>query len=512
MTQVQINKTQRPCLKILNLSSFLIAASIIGYFFRLLGFPETNIVIIFLLAILLISWRIDGYIYGIIASILATFTFNYLFTEPYYTFTVNDPSYIITFIIMTITALVTSTLTSHVKLSALSAMEKESETRAIYNLTNLLTDAYDIHDIASIAAKSISQSFSCKAAVLCYTSDGTPESSYIQQLTPDKQIHRKVHDMIPLMHRIENLRLSYDTGSEFCDWPIYGKESILGIIRIPIDDAKKMSGSQTQLLHSMIESISLAMDRFISFEQRLKEREQATQERYRGTLLRSISHDLRTPLTGIMGTSEMLMGMMDQVNPQYQLAQNIYNDASWLHSLVENILNLTRLQEGKLMISKEIEAVEEVIGSAVNRISQRLHNHKITVSVPEELLLIPMDARLIEQVLINLLDNAIKHTDENEEISISVRKNESKNQAIFEVIDRGTGITESELPHVFEMFHTSHSGKSVIRNGIGLGLSICETIVKAHGGAISAQNQNEHTGTKIVFTLPLEEVDSKNVK
>lgn len=512
LAQKQISPGQNFFVKILLMSSFIILASLTGYIFRLFGFPETNIVIIHLLAILIISWLIDGYIYGITASILATFTFNYFFTEPYYTFTVDDPSYIITFIIMTITAIITSTLTSHVKLSARTAKEKEAETRAIYTLTNLLTDADDIHDIASIAARSISNSFSYRAAVLCYTSDGVPESSFIQQINTDKQTHRRVDDIESLLYRIEGLRTSYDIGIEFYDWPIYGKESILGIIRIPIEDAETMTESQTQLFHSMIESIALAMDRFVSFEQRLKEREESTQERYRGTLLRAISHDLRTPLAGIMGTAEMLMGMTDSNEPQYPLSENIYNDAAWLHSLVENILSLTRLQEGKLIISKEIEAVEEVIGSAVNRISQRLAKHEIAVSVPEELLLVPMDARLIEQVLINLLDNAIKHTEENEEICISVKKDVTSNQAIFEVLDRGTGIDEKELPHIFKMFHTSHPDKSVQRSGIGLGLSICETIVKAHGGTIAAENRIDYPGTKIVFTLPLKEVDSEDAK
>ena len=184
----------------------------------------------------------------------------------------------------------------------------------------------------------------------------------------------------------------------------------MGLIRIPKETAQIMSEAQQRLLHSMIESVAMAMDRLSTSEQHIKAREEAVQERYRSNLLRAISHDLRTPLSGIMGTSEMLMDMIKPADFRYSLVKGIHADAEWLHSLVENILNLTRLQDGKLVLDKEMEAVEEVIGSAVERITVRLPEHEITVTVPDELLLVPMDARLIEQVIINLLDNAIKRS------------------------------------------------------------------------------------------------------
>jgi len=188
------------------------------------------------------------------------------------------------------------------------------------------------------------------------------------------------------------LRTGYDISEEFYDWPIYGRESILGIIRIPSERARVMSEAQLRLLHSMIESIALAMDRFRSSKQRIKAHEEAVQERNRSTLLRAISHDLRTPLSAIMGTSEVLMDMINTEDTKYSLVEGIYEDAEWLHSLVENILNLTRLKEGKLILDKQIEAVEEVIGSAVERIKHRSAEYEIMVSIPNELLLVPMDA------------------------------------------------------------------------------------------------------------------------
>lgn len=450
------------------------------------------------------AWLTRGFMFGFLASVIATLVFNYLFTEPYFTFTVDDPSYIITFIVMTIVAITTSTLTSHAKQSALSAQQKEAEAKAVYNLTNHLTDAKDMHHIASIAVKVITDCFLCKAAILCFDVNGMPEMSFIQQVSFEKQVRRKVDNITELKHRIEALRTGYDIGEEFYDWPIYGRESILGIIRIPNERAQVMGEAQLRLLHSMIESIALAMDRFRSSEQRIKAHEETIQEWNRSTLLRAISHDLRTLLSGIMGTSEMLMDMINIEDPRHSLAKDINEDAEWLHSLVENILNLTRLKEGKLILDKQIEAIEEIVGSAVERITHRSAGYDVTVSIPNELILVPMDAKLIEQVIVNLLDNAIRHITTESEVSITVKKDEKNGTVIFIVKDSGEGIATEDLPHIFEMFYTSHTKQGDAKPGIGLGLAICDTIIKAHGGTIKARNRIDGQGAEFIFTLPLE--------
>lgn len=487
---------------------FIIAAATgIGRLFQYMRFPETNIVIVYILSILLTARYTRGYGYGIIASIIATCTFNYFFTEPYYTLSVNDPTYFITFMIMTITAIITSALTSKVKQNAVEAMEKEAETIALYKLTNLLTDAEDISDIASIATETISGIFGCLAACLCFDENGHPEQSFIQQQDAKRQVRRKVDDISEIEHRIDGLRTAYDVGIEFYDWPIYGRESTLGVMRIPKETSATMSEAQLRLLRSMIESTALAMDRFRIAQERIKSREETVQERYRGNLLRAISHDLRTPLSGIIGTSEMLKDMTSPDDPRYALAEGIYEDADWLHSLVENILSLTRLHDGKLTLNKQPEAVEEVVGGAVNHIMKRSPEREISVTAPDELLVVPMDAKLIEQVLINLLDNAVKHTPQDKDISISVKENKDKGYAEFSVADRGHGIATNDLPHIFQMFYTTHSRGADAQRGVGLGLAICEAIVTAHGGIIEAHNRTDGQGAEFIFTLPMRSSD-----
>jgi len=205
-----------------------------------------------------------------------------------------------------------------------------------------------------------------------------------------------------------------------------------------------------------------------------------------------------------MGTSEMIMGLTRPIDEVHTMARDVFNDAKWLHALVENILALTRLHEGKLLPAKQLEAVEEVVGSAVKSMTNRLDDRTITVNIPEEVLLVPMDAKLIEQVLINLLDNAVKHTQPNEEICISVTENIGEKRAEFTVADRGTGIAPEDLPYIFQMFFTSHDGKKEKQRGIGLGLSICESIVTAHGGMIKARNRTDGPGAEVLFSLPLQ--------
>ena len=413
----------------------------------------------------------------------------------------NDPTYIITFVIMSVTAFITSTLTTKVKEAAALDKEKQMEMRALYQLTNHLTDAEDVEAIAGIAVNAVSILLNTEAACICLDKNGILENSFIQQRQDGKQIRRRLENPQAIQRMLEAVLTPVEIGQEFYDYPIYGRSSILAVMRVPVKEAENLTENQISILHSVMESTSLAMERIRSLQVQAAVREQAAQERYRSNLLRAISHDLRTPLSGILGTSEMLMDMSEAQDPRYALAQDIHKDASWLYSLVENILNLTRLQDGRLSLKKQPEAVEEVIGAALMVMEKRLPDREITVSIPDTLLMVPMDARLISQVFTNLLDNAAKHSPADSEIHVSAQ--EEENMVRFAVSDRGTGIAPEALKKVFQMFYTTHGEASGDARGIGLGLSICQSIVEAHGGTISARNREDGTGAIFEFTLPL---------
>lgn len=198
------------------------------------------------------------------------------------------------------------------------------------------------------------------------------------------------------------------------------------------------------------------------------------------------------------------MDMTEETDSRHILAKDIYDDADWLHGLVENILNLTKFQDGHLALKKEPEAVEEVIGAALAVLKKRAPDREIEVSIPDSLLLVPMDAKLIAQVLVNLLDNAVQHTPEDKEICISVTEQPAENAVTFTVADQGCGIPQNQLSKVFQMFYTTSKKESSSKQGVGLGLAICQSIIEAHGGQIQAQNRADG-GAAFIFTLPLGE-------
>ena len=501
--EMNLSPEKRGILKdALIMTSILAGASFVGLAFHTIRFLDTNIVVIYLLSVLMTAWLTHSFIFGFISSILATFLFNYLFTPPFYAFSVNDPNYIVTFIVMTFTALITSTLTSQAQKSSLESLKKEMETKALYNLTNHLTDARDIHNISEISTKAISDCFRCNVACLCYDENNTPEQTFLEQVFCAGQIRRETGDIHMIQKQIDSLRTGFYIGDEFYEWPVYGRESILGIIRMPKGPAEKMDEAQSRLFRAMLESTALAMDRFRSAELRMKSREEIIKERYRANLLRAISHDIRTPLASIIGATEMLISITQRGDQGYIQAQSIKQDAEWLHALVENILNLTRIQDGKLEIRKQWEAVEEVVGEAVGQITKRAPDYDVSVRVPDNLFLVPMDAKLIKQVIINLLDNAILHTEPGKEIEVIVHPGRNAQTAEFIVRDRGKGIKEDDLPRIFEVFYTANSKFADAKHGIGLGLAICEAIVKAHDGNIEARNR-KGGGAEFIFTLPI---------
>ena len=457
------------------------AATAVGTLFRAAGFPETNIVIIYMLAVLLCARFTTGFVYGLAVSVIATAAFNFFFTAPYHSLQVYDPDYLVTFAVMTTVSLLTSALTSRVKKSVLEIALREKETQALYVLTNRLSETESTEEIARVTVESIRDVFQTRAELIWFDDSGISETALTQ--------------------RLEDTDGDCLTDGENCIWPINGRESRLGLLRIPAEAGQQLGKNQKKLLWSMLECAALAVDQFRAAQERLRYREESEHERYRGNLLRAISHDLRTPLSGIMGTSEMIRDMSREDDPRHALAQGIWDDADWLRSLVENILNLTRLEDGRLVLQKQPEAVEEIIANALEHIAKRAPEREIGVDIPEDLLLVPMDARLIVQVLVNLLDNAIKHTAPEREIRIAVQRDGT--DAVFCVADRGDGISPEDLPYIFRTFYTSRHNRAAAKRGIGLGLAICDAIVKAHGGTIRAENRTDG-GALFRFTLPME--------
>ena len=239
-------------------------------------------------------------------------------------------------------------------------------------------------------------------------------------------------------------------------------------------------------------------------KQQEKLRLETEKEKMRGNLLRAVSHDLRTPLTSILGTTTALLENGEKISPEQRelLLKESRDDAQWLIRMVENLLSITRMQ-GEAHIRKTPEAAEEIVGEALRKFYKRFPGVQLAVSVPDELLMVPMDAILIEQVLINLLENAVLHGGKEDGIDLSVTK-EGEN-ARFSVTDNGNGIDKDALPHLFDgRLSGEKQSEGDSKRNMGIGLSVCMSIVKAHGGVMAAENR-AGGGARFSFVLPLKE-------
>ena len=287
--------------------------------------------------------------------------------------------------------------------------------------------------------------------------------------------------------------------------PVIAQGKVLGVIGLSCAQGELNTAGRS-LLQVITSQVALALERqHLSDEQRRLFVE-SEKEKMRSNLLRAISHDLRTPLTAILGASSALLENRQTLDEptQQQLLANIKEDSQWLIRMVENLLSVTRIREGTMNVAKTAEAAEEIVAAAVSRIRKRFPQQRIKVEVPEELLLVPMDGTLIEQVLINLIENAIKHSPENTAIEVNVKK--LGEEALFEVIDYGTGIPEQSFPYLFESYVPNGKRSADSARGMGIGLSICMSIVKAHHGKMEAANKKTG-GAMFRFTLPLEGTD-----
>ncbi|WP_242972283.1 sensor histidine kinase [Lachnoclostridium edouardi] len=230
---------------------------------------------------------------------------------------------------------------------------------------------------------------------------------------------------------------------------------------------------------------------------------EAEKEKLRANLLRAISHDLRTPLTSIIGNSAAYLDNDKTLSrrDKHLLIQNIYDDSNWLLNMVENLLSVTRIHETGAQVTKSLEPLEEVISEAVRRFKKRLPNAHVNVTIPNDFIMIPMDATLIIQVILNLLENAVYHSQSDEPLNLVCSINDTHAQ--FEVIDHGVGIKEELLDTLFDGYVSTPNSNSDSHKGMGIGLSICKAIIVAHNGKIWAVNDGD--GAHIIFILPLGE-------
>lgn len=487
----------------------LLMATLISFGIKELNIGDQNVIMVYILSVLFISRFTVGYAFGIVGSIMSVLLFNFFFTVPYYTFNVIEHGYPITVVIMLVVALITSALTVRIKTQARVAVERERRTEVLYNINKKILATRGLHNIIFITTEYIANLFN--RSVIFYTEDPVNGSNgVIKQVAEDGDAgFLNSDDERAVVHWVftnqKRAGAGTDTlmGAEAFYIPIVSQGKVLGVLGLSCKK-KPMDYNQTVFISIIVSQVAMALERQYLSDEQQRILVSSEKEKMRSNLLRAISHDLRTPLTGILGASSAILDNDTTLDRKtcHQLVAHIKEDSQWLIRMVENLLSVTRINEGTMHVAKIPEAVEEVIAESINRIKKRFPNRRISAQVPEEVLLVPMDGILIIQVLINLLENAIKHSNTKSVIEVKVKKTEK--WAVFEVIDSGAGIRQDELPYIFEGYISNTKKSADSSRGMGIGLSICLSIIKAHNGKMEAANRN--TGGAIFrFSLPIKE-------
>ncbi len=460
----------------------------------------TNLVMIYLVSVVL-SAAYLGRGPSIVASFLSVLFFDFLFVPPSLTLAVADTQYLLTFAGLLGVGLVISQLTARVRDQAEAAMHREVDTSALYSLSRDLSVAADLESILRAIISNISQTFSRE--VVIFLPD--PQSSHL--LKP----HSGNSGFIPDENETAVAAWAFQHGqpagrgtdtlpaAEARYLPMKTVQNIVGVLGVkPRNGSSRLTPEQRRLLEAFTSQAALAIERSKLAEQARQAQILQAAEKLETALLNSISHDLRTPLVSITGALSSLYednGAMDAATRR-SLLETARDEANRLNRLVGNLLNMTRIEAGAMRVVYQPCDVQDVIGTAVEQLKERLEDRAVIIDLPDELPLIPMDFVLIQHVLVNLLDNAIKYSPSGTPIEIHARLAGAFLE--IEIADRGIGIPPEDLSRVFDKFYRVQRPDNV--SGTGLGLSICKGIIAAHGGFIAAENR---PGGGAIFTLAL---------
>lgn len=486
----------------------LFCCTVIGFFFQSLGFSEANIITVYILGILLVAMITTMKLYGIVSSIVSVILFNFLFIEPRFSLNSDDAEYPITFFIMLLASFITSNLTTRVKIQAKQAADKAFRMGVLFETSRKLQRAETRQEIIQEIANQMIKMLSKTIVFYPSLSDKLGEPIVFKRPHEKTEVsfYTCSDEKKTAAWVLKNNKHAGATTQNMADargvyLPVRGKKTfaVVGIML----DGEGLEPFVNSLLVSMLSECALALEKEELYETKKETEIRAEQEKLRANLLRSISHDLRTPLTSISGNAGVLMTNANSLeeNKKYRLYSDIYDDAIWLISLVENLLAITRIEDENIHIHIEAELVEEVIAEALNHINHRKIEHHIKVILRDDLMMARMDARLIVQVFINIIDNAIKYTPKGSTIKISARK--EGGNIVVEISDDGKGISNKE--HIFDMFYTENNSVADSRRGLGLGLALCKSIIQLHGGTIIIKDNKPH-GAIFSFTLQAEEV------
>lgn len=500
--------------------------TLIGEFIRPYISP-TNLVMLYLPVVVLVAIYL-GRGPAMLASLLSVLAFDFFLVPPRLTFAVSDTEYLLTFIGLFIVGVVISTLAVRVREQAEAASAREVQTASLYSFSRDLAAAVTLDEIVSIIVTHLGENFSRQIMVLLPENGQLELSGYTPETQRDEYERRAFSSAftrtagssapiqldeseravaIWAFEHGQTAGRDTDTlpATKVRYLPLKTSRGVVGVLGVqPHDTTTHLTTEQRLLMEAFANQAALAIERVRLADETQQARLQVETEQLRNSLLSSVSHDLRTPLAAITGAASSLMDNENALEPaaRYEMAQTIYEEAGRLNRLLRNLLDMTRLESGALHINKESQPLEEVIGAALSRLEEPLADRAVNIQLPVDLPFVPIDSVLIEQVFINLLENAIKYTPAHSPIDLSASQDGAS--IAIEVADRGPGLPPGDEQRIFEKFYRARASQN--GSGVGLGLTICRGIVEAHGGRMWAENRSGG-GAVFRFTLPIEVED-----
>lgn len=436
------------------------------------GVRAENVMMIFLTGVLVVIVETRKLTYGIASSALSVAVFNFFFTEPRYTFAVDDPNYLITFAVFIVVSLIASTLANDLQRQATIARENERHARLLYEISGSGIPQTDRDGLARYAAGKLADALDRPVAIELAEAEGTDTARYTAG-SDGKQPEGK---------------------SAWRPFPLKSRERAFGTLYVSLGRGG-LAENESRLAETVAAHVALSLEREELRARDELSRMEIDRERTRNALLRSISHDLRTPLTSISGSADFIAQSYDALDRKtvLSLLANIGTEATWLHGMVENLLHMTRIQDGKLAMRTSKEIVDDLAQEAIARTERLLGGRTVSVALPDAVLAVDVDSTSIVQVLVNLIGNAVKYAGSESAISLTIAK--EGGIARFTVRDDGPGFPAEILARPFELREGSKSGA-------GMGMYICRIIVLAHGGTIEAHNE-ANGGACVSFALPI---------
>ena len=479
----------------------IIVASLIGLFFAHLGFSEANIITLYILGVLITSIITSSKTAWGFSSVASVLIFNFLFTKPRFSLMAYGDGYPITFAIMFVASLITGSLASKMHNQTKQSSQAAYRTKILFDANRLLQRASNDEEVLRITAEQLKKLLNREIVVFKRDKDGLQTLVYgLEDSFQIEEIELKTASNI-----LVNLSSDYNNAQSRCDYyPMKTQLRTYGVVAV-YKSEKEIDSFENSIVLSLVGECALALENLFNAKEKELAAVLAENEQLRANLLRAISHDLRTPLTAISGNASNLISNASSFDEQTKLSiyNDIYNDSMWLINLVENLLSITRLEEGRMNLNFTAELIDEVVAEAVKHVHMRQGGQKITVVHKDEFLLAKMDTRLIIQVIINILDNAIKYTSKDSMITITTEK--QKDKAIISIADNGAGIPDELKERVFDMFYTGANKMADSRRSIGLGLALCKSIISVHDGEIFVKD-NMPSGAIFTFTLPIGEI------